>query len=188
MVARGVREGWRALCAGLLVWVASALPIAEVASGTSVDADRKQIVGWLERIRILPSNELVRAKLDTGAKTSSIHAEEIERFEREGQPWVRYTLVLKETRTRVHRVRGESPVVRRVFIKEHETRPDARPVVELEFCLDGLRHRAQFSLVDRSAFFYSVLLGRDFLAGSYIVDPDATFLTGAPCDPETEAP
>lgn len=188
MASRGVREEWRALCAGLLAWVASALPIAALASEADAEADRKQIVGWVERLRLLPSNTLVRAKLDTGAKTSSIHAEDIERFEWEGKRWVRYTLVLKETRTKVHRVPGESPVVRRVYIKEHESRPDARPVVELDFCLDGHRHRAQFSLVDRSAFLYSILLGRDFLAGSFVVDPDATFLTGASCDPEIEAP
>ncbi|MEZ4331559.1 MAG: RimK/LysX family protein [Myxococcota bacterium] len=188
MASRGVREEWRALCAGLLAWLASALPIAALASQADAEADRKQIAGWVERLRILPSNALVRAKLDTGAKTSSIHAEDIERFEREGRTWVRYTLVLKETRTKVHRVPGESLVVRKVYIKEHESRPDARPVVELDFCMDGRRHRAQFSLADRSAFLYSILLGRDFLAGSFVVDPDATFLTGASCDPETEAP
>lgn len=188
MAARGVREGWRAFCAGLLAWLASALPTAASASDTQSQEARKQIVGWLERVRILPADILVRAKLDTGAKTSSVHAEDIERFEREGGKWVRYTLVLKETRTKVHRVPGESPIVRRVYIKEHESRPDHRPVIELDFCLDGERHRAQFSLVDRSVFLYSVLLGRDFLAGSYVVDPDATFLTGEPCDPETEAP
>ena len=82
----------------------------------------------------------------------------------------------------------ESPLVRKVYIKDHQSQSDARPVVELEFCMDGRRHSAHFSLVDRGSFLYSVLLGRDFLAGSFVVDPEATFLTGASCGPETESP
>ena len=54
--------------------------------------------------------------------------------------------------------------------------------------MDGRRHNARFSLVDRGAFLYSILLGREFLAGSYVVDTEVTFLTGASCGPETEAP
>ncbi len=156
------------------------------------DEESKQIAGWVERITMLPGEEIALAKLDTGAKTSSIHAEDIERFEREGEVWVRYTLVLKESKSRVHRLPRESRVVRKVYIKDHENRPDARPVVELEFCMDGRRRHARFSLVDRSAFLYSVLLGREFLAGAFVVDPDVTFLIGASCElrsePERRAP
>lgn len=185
------RQGWigrLALGAGLLLWIASASPAVAKSKGTTADDQIKQIAGWVERITLLPSRMLAVAKLDTGAKTSSIHAEDIERFEREGRAWVRYTLVLKESKTKTVRVATESPLVRKVYIKDHQSQPDARPVVELEFCMDGRRHSAHFSLVDRSAFLYSVLLGRDFLAGSFVVDPEATFLTGASCGPETEAP
>lgn len=146
------------------------------------EVEGKRIAGWVERITMLPGEEVVLAKLDTGAKTSSIHAEGIERFEREGEAWVRYTLVLKESKTRSHRLPRESRVVRKVYIKDHENRPDARPVVELEFCMDGRRRHARFSLVDRSAFLYSVLLGREFLAGAFVVDPEVTFLTGESCE------
>lgn len=185
--------GWLALCAGLLAAGGVFAPVTFArAKGTNAGEETKQIAGWVERVTLLPGFEIALAKLDTGAKTSSIHAEDLERFEREGEAWVRYTLVLKESKTDVHRLRYESPVVRKVYIKDHEARPDARPVVELEFCMDGRRHAALFSLVDRSAFLYSVLLGREFLAGSFVVDPDATFLTGAACEssrgPERRAP
>jgi len=166
----------------------SADPAAARSKGAEAGDAGKQIAGWVERVTLLPERTIVLAKLDTGAKTSSIHAEDIERFEREGQAWVRYTLVLKESKTAVHRVPRESAIVRKVYIKDHDKQSDARPVIELEFCMDGRRHSARFSLVDRGAFLYSILLGREFLAGSYVVDPDATFLTGAACGPETEAP
>jgi hypothetical protein len=182
--------GWLALCAWLLTTGSSLAtsPAAAKSKGTKAGQESKQIAGWVERIALLPGNELALAKLDTGAKTSSIHAEDIEHFEREGEDWVRYTLVLKESKTAVHRLPRESRVVRKVYVKDHEQRPDPRPVVELEFCMDGRRHSARFSLVDRSAFLYSVLLGREFLAGSFVVDPEVTFVTGASCRPERQAP
>lgn len=186
-------KAWRmrlAVAAGLLLlctFPSRAWAKAGGVETAAADGD-KRIAGWIERIVMLPSKTVTLAKLDTGAKTSSIHAEDIERFERRGRRWVRYTLVLKESKTRVHRIARESPLVRRVYIKDHESEPDARPVVDLEFCMDGRRHAAHFSLVDRSAFLYSVLLGREFLAGSFVVDPEVTFMTGAACAPESDAP
>lgn len=185
------RQGWRewlALWSGLLMLGLPSPASADRSKGTQAGDESKQIVGWVERIRMLPEKTLALAKLDTGAKTSSIYAEEIVRFERGGRDWVRYTLVLKESKTLTHRVPRESPVVRKVHIKDHDYQPDARPVVELEFCMDGRRHGARFSLVDRGAFLYSVLLGREFLAGSFLVDPEATFLIGAACGPKSKAP
>lgn len=204
MGARQGRRAWLALGAGLLMIgpnasasdgpsssthaprPAAAAPVG--AKGKKSDDVDKQIAGWVERVRIQPENVVALAKLDTGAKTSSIFAADIETFERGGQDWVRYTLVVKESSRTTHRLSRESPVVRNVLIKDHERGADARPVVELELCMDGRRHRARFSLVDRGAFLYSVLLGREFLAGSYVVDPELTFLTGADCGPESEAP
>ncbi len=176
--------GWLTRCAGLLT-AGSMIASVAVAKAKESEAgeEGKQIAGWVERIVMLPGREIALAKLDTGAKTSSIHAEDLERFEREGEAWVRYTLVLKESKNEVHRLARESRVVRKIYVKDHETRPDPRPVVELEFCMDGRRHSARFSLVDRSAFLYSVLLGREFLAGSFVVDPEVTFQTGASCEP-----
>ncbi len=141
----------------------------------------KMIGGWVEKVVMLPSGVRVSAKLDTGARTSSIHAEEIERFEKAGERWVRFTLVLEDENDEVHRIPMETPIHRRVRIKQHDEAPEARPVVELELCMAGQLRRVQFSLVDRSAFLYPVLLGRRFLAGSFVVDPDETFLTRADC-------
>lgn len=193
MTARWGSRRWLAAGAGLLVVGLSSLFFvgparAERPQGAKTREAGKQIAGWVERITLLPSRTIALAKLDTGAKTSSIYAEDIERFVRGGRAYVRYTLVVKESKTAVHRLERESPVVRKVYIKDHDKQSDARPVVELEFCMDGRRHSARFSLVDRGAFLYSVLLGREFLAGSYVVDPETTFLTGASCGPETEAP
>lgn len=159
------------------------------AAAKADEPDGKRIVGWVERVLVMPGAHPVNAKLDTGANTSSIHAESIERFERDGDRWVRFELVLKIRdggEDRVERVPHEAPLYRRVRIKDHDEPANARPVVELDFCMDGARHRAQFSLADRGGFIYPVLLGRRFLAGAYVIDPDETFESTPSCGAESK--
>lgn len=171
-------SGW---VRALLSLLAMVLAVPAAASDSAPDPAGKMIGGWVEKVVVLPSQIRVSAKLDTGARTSSIHAEKIERFEKEGERWVRFALVLEDEDDEIHRVPMEAPIHRRVRIKQHDDAPEARPVVELELCMAGQVRRAQFSLVDRGVFLYPVLLGRRFLAGSFVVDPDETFLTRSEC-------
>lgn len=165
----------------LLLGLATAPPLPLAWADDAPRRPSKRIVGWVERVTMLPSRVPVYAKLDTGAKTSSIHAEEIERFEKDGDEWVRFTLVLEDPDDVVHRERLERPLFRDVRIKDHDDHADRRPVVELEFCLDGRSARAQFSLADRSSFLYPVLLGRRFLKGRFVIDPAETFEASKDC-------
>lgn len=144
--------------------------------------DTKVVAGWLEKVHFAAvRGHQVTAKLDSGARTSSINARDIEDFDRDGQPWVRFELVLEDEDGQVETVPVERPLVRRVRIKEHDGQHGRRAVVELTFCFVGRWHRAQFSLVDRTEFNYPVLLGRRFLAGIALIDPEAAFLTDADC-------
>lgn len=140
-------------------------------------ADRL-VLGWVEWVAIESAGFGMEAKLDTGALTSSLHATDIQRFQRDNQEWVRFV---------VHDGEGdraktlERPLVRNVRIKRHGASSQERPVVTLDFCLAGQMHAAQFSLVDRGHFNYPVLLGRRFLAEVAVVDAGAKHLTGAVC-------
>lgn len=136
--------------------------------------------GWLERIVVEEQGKVVKAKLDTGAKTSSIHATQIEEFERDGEPWVRFVLG-DDPDGDSEPVTVEKPVVRRIRIKDHDSPSSRRQTVELEICMAGVRHRAQFTLADRSNFLYPILLGRRFLAGVAVVDPAKKYLTRPEC-------
>ena len=147
----------------------------------------KVIAGWVEKISLPESGAsskavTVKAKLDTGAETSSIHAEDIQTFTRDGKTWVDFTLVLKDSQGKVHRVAQKKPRKKRVKIKKHDGVHDRRSIVELDICFDGRIHSALFSLADRSEFIYPVLLGRKFLKGIAIVDSQESFLTQAHCD------
>lgn len=82
-----------------------------------VSPDPVQIYGWREDVIIGGMKEKLLAKLDTGALTSSIHAEKQELFERDGKKWVRFTVA--DTRgEKPLRVRLEAPLVRIARIKE----------------------------------------------------------------------
>ncbi|RLA05378.1 MAG: hypothetical protein DRQ54_08180 [Gammaproteobacteria bacterium] len=155
-------------------------------SWSSLAADEKPlsgtvIAGWLERVTFPGHDFQIRAKLDTGAKTSSIHAIDITEFTRDGERWVSYTLPLEDIRHRLHKLIMENPIKRNVLIKNHDGNHDNRPIVTLEFCFNGQLHQADFSLTDRSQFHYPMLLGRRFLGGTAMVDASRTFTTQGKC-------
>lgn len=139
-------------------------------------------MGWLESIFVKPWNRRLTAKLDTGAKTSSLHADKIEHFNRDGEPWVRFTLEDIEDR-RQDPVRVEKPLVRTAYIKSHQRQSSKRDVVMMNICKNGRDYEAEFNLVDRSNFNYPVLLGRAFLKDVALVDANATFLFRGEDDP-----
>lgn len=134
--------------------------------------DAKLIMGWLETIYLQPANLKVTAKLDTGAKTSSVHASKIEHFVKSGSPWVR---LLFSPDKDSESVKIERPLIRTAIIKERLAGSSKRDVVTLTFCKNGKNYETEFTLNDRSNFNYPVLLGRSFLAGIALVDSSSTF-------------
>lgn len=143
----------------------------------------KVIAGWVEKVTVSDlRDEPIKAKLDSGANTSSIHAIDVERFEQDGDDWVRFTFVDKDGAKK----ELERPMVRGVKIKDLGGGADRRPVVELDMCFDGRIHKTQFTLSDRSGFNYRILLGRRFMKGVAVIDPDETYLTKEHCRNTTD--
>ncbi len=133
------------------------------------------IAGWLETVVLSPWQIKLKAKLDSGAKTSSIHADNIERFKRDGKAWVRFDLPGKDHRKSVSQT-IEVPLLREVLIKRHRLPSVTRSVVELSFCINAHFYTTQFTLADRGNFNYPVLLGRRFLQNNILIDPAETFI------------
>jgi len=165
------------LVQGLCIALLLATPPAY---GSSRDPG-KVIAGWVEKITLGEPPIFLKAKLDTGAKTSSIHAINVEPFVREGERWVKFDLLLRDVDDKQHTLHLEKPRSRRVRIKNNDGEHDPRAVVELEICFDGRKHVTEFTLADRSEYIYDALLGREFLQGIAVVDPESTFLTQANC-------
>jgi hypothetical protein len=148
----------------------------------SVRAPR-MVLGWLETTQLMNSGLRIKTKLDVGAKTSSMQATNIEHFEKDGKPWVRFDFTDEDVFTEKEQtLRLEGPLVREVVIKRHGASNVTRPVVAQEFCLYNQMYRAEFSLTDRDKFNYAILLGRSFLSQVALIDPAETFLSRPACE------
>ena len=137
----------------------------------------KQVAGWVENVSIFPGNLKVKAKLDTGARNSSLNAAHFDAFERGGEKWVRFNLKNWKGRT----VSFEAKVLRMATIKQHDAQSLIRPVIQLGICLGSVYKEVEVNLEDRSKFNYQLLIGRSFLKKSFLVDSSATFTLQPSC-------
>jgi len=133
------------------------------------------VVGAVEYIVLDPPNLKLKARMDTGATTSSLDARNIREFERDGKAWVKFEIVDRVTESTY---KLERPVVRTVRIKG--TDGTQRPVIKLRVRLDHIDQFTEFSLSDRSQFLYPVLIGRSFLRDQAVVDVSRSLTLKAP--------
>lgn len=147
----------------------------------SLSAQALQDIGWVEEGFLLPGNVSIKIKMDTGARTSSLDAKEIERFQRNGKEWVRFKVELIDSATG-HKVVSdfERPVLRNVKLRGAGG-VDHRPVVQMSICIGSRRYDEQFSLRNRSKMLYPMLLGRRTLAHLGAVDVSRTFTQKPRC-------
>jgi hypothetical protein len=143
----------------------------------ALSAEGKAVVGWLEKVRIYPGNLVIHAKLDTGARNSSLNASHVTVFERDGEQWVRFDVTSRYGKT----VTIERKVERVVKIKRHGAKPNKRFAIRLGVCLGDSYKEVEVNLSDRSGFLYQMLIGRSLLTGSYVVDPSAKYTTKPNC-------
>ena len=137
-----------------------------------------QILGWVENAYLIEPDFELKAKLDTGALTSSLDARIIKRFRQYGKRWVRFAVRNPETGEETVLVRERK---RTIGIVQHEGDNDIRPTVMVEVCIAGIERKIEVSLVDRSKFTYPLLLGRRTLEHIAIVHPGETFMADADC-------
>ena len=165
----------------ILLWGSLAL-FWFVMSSCSSDlflAPPKQPIGWIEKVSFPEFDAVLDAKLDTGADTSSLHADSIQvLIGSKGENVVEF---------RVEDHNGEYqilqlPLSRRAKIKTKGGYLQVRPVVTLGVCVGAGFEEVEFTLVDRSHFDYPVLIGRNFLAGKFLVDSSRSFTFPPACD------
>ncbi|MBT0586465.1 ATP-dependent zinc protease family protein [Alteromonas oceanisediminis] len=136
----------------------------------------KHLVGALE-LCDLPdlSIEGLNIRVDTGAATSSLHVDNIDEIERDGQMWVSFDI-----HPNIHNVdeivRREAKVSDIRKIKSSTATRERRYVIETPIVLAGMTWEIQLTLTDRSEMTYLMLLGREAMAGRLIVDPEHEFL------------
>ena len=133
-------------------------------------------VGWREWVG-LPSLGIsrIKAKVDTGARSSSLHATDLEEFEKGGKPWIRFT-VLPVQKSDQGMVRVQAPVADRRAVRPSTGRPEVRPVVQVEVQVGDLRFPCEVTLARRDQMGFRMLLGRTALRRRFLVDPGRSYL------------
>ncbi|WP_085920451.1 retropepsin-like aspartic peptidase RloA3 [Halomonas sp. CSM-2] len=152
----------------------------------SATASEKSTYGWVETATFEPWGTEVKVKLDTGALTSSMQAEEIETFERDGVDWVRFTVEIEDEETDEVVSRSFERAVFRNLLVTGAGGEDHRSVVLMTICMGQTLHEEQFSLEDRDDMNYPVLLGRRTIQSLGEVDVTQTFLHDPNCDKDSQ--
>ena len=165
------------LCAALL-WLITACSVSDdkvlVPGIIPNETKEKQIIkvmpsnviGAVERIYLPPIKAPFLSRIDTGATTSSIDAEDVRDFERDGARWLTFTVVNRESG---EKYTFEKPLVKRVRIKRIGEQ-ERRPIVEMDVKMGGETFKAESTIAERGNFEYQVLVGRNILSGRAIVD------------------
>ena len=125
----------------------------------------------------------LRAKIDTGASTSSLHATDIEPFERDGEKWVRFTAHLGSVVQLRHR-RCEALLVTMKTIKSSNGHAQVRYVISTTLALGDRVWRVEFTLACRKAMRYRLLLGsKALIDGHLVVSPGVKYVQDKPVFP-----
>ncbi len=119
----------------------------------------------------------IKARVDSGAKTSAIHATNIQPFHKDGDLWVTFD---------VHPIQGsrkilahcQAPVVDRRTVKSSSGTSERRYVIKTQLEIADEVFEIEMSLTNRDSMGYRMLLGREAMAGRMIVDPDSSFVLG----------
>lgn len=141
-------------------------------------AAARPIVGWREWVA-LPDLGVARikAKVDTGARSSSLHAWDVVEEERDGRLFVRF-VVHPAQRDADVRVEAAAPLVDRREVRSSNGVAELRPVVRTAVVLAGQTFPIELTLTRRDEMGFRMLLGRSALRRRFVVDPGRSFLGG----------
>ena len=141
--------------------------------------DDRLVLGWREWISLpdLGIDEL-KAKIDTGARTSALHATNLRSFRKKGKPWARFDVQPMQGKSSVV-VRCEAPVRDHREIRNSSGLVDMRVVIETTLLIGERDWPIEVTLTNRRDMRFRMLLGRTALSGNALVDPRRSFLAGS---------
>ena len=145
--------------------------------------DGKMVIGEAEWVHLPRQKMKLRARIDTGATTTSIDAREIRVQGRDGKKWVIFDLV---DRKNDEKITLEKPLIRIAEIKRHGVEEQERPVVKLRLKIGEVEKYVEVSLTDRSKYDYPVLIGRNFLEGEFVVDVSRSYVAGGKAEEKSD--
>jgi len=137
-------------------------------------------LGWRERLALPQLGiDRLKAKLDTGARSSSLHVDTLEPFERDGATWLRFSMTVGR-RHHPRTVQCEAPALGRRVVTDTGGHGTERWFVRTDVLLAGERYPIEVSLTDRRHMLFPMLLGRSALLGRFAVDPSLSYTQPRP--------
>ena len=136
----------------------------------------KPVLGWREWL-CFPGLGIdrIKAKVDTGARTSCLHAFFVEPFDHHGEAWVRFGIHPRQGDTD-EAVYCEAPLTDRRTVRDSGGHEELRYVIEAEVLIGTDRRCIEITLTDRDSMKFRALLGRTAIRGHYVVDPGRSYV------------
>ncbi len=151
-------------------------------SGKSCD-----IIGWREWVALPEFGvQAIKAKIDTGARSSALHAFDLERFDQGGQTRVRFQAHPLQRDDR-HIVMVEAALLEDRMVRNSGGQSELRPVVITTLQVGGNTWPIELTLTNRDEMGFRLLLGRQALRRRYWVDPGHSYRQPLPPDPLASA-
>ena len=136
------------------------------------------VIGWREWVGFpdlgIPQ---IKAKVDTGARTSSLHAFLVEPFERDGVPWVRFDIHPSQKNSS-EVLSCMAPVLDERVVRDSGGHEELRYVIATTISIGDRVHKVEVTLTDRDTMKFRFLLGRTAIRGQYLVDSGRSYLRG----------
>lgn len=121
----------------------------------------------------------IKARVDSGAKTSALHAVNIAPFQKNDENWVKFDInpIQNNTRTVIH---CQAPLVDKRIVKSSSGFREQRYVIKSEIQVGDIHWEAELTLTNRDSMGFRMLLGREAMSGRLLVDPERKYLLGQP--------
>lgn len=139
---------------------------------------QKPIIGWREWLALPQLGILaIKAKIDTGARTSALHTFSLNAFSANGQEMVRFGIHPLQKRDDVE-VFCEAPVIERRHVKDSGGHVEKRYVIRTTIALKGELWQIDISLTNRDSMLFRMLLGRTAVEKRFLIDPGQSYTAG----------
>lgn len=138
------------------------------------------VLGWREWVALPELGiNLIECKVDTGARTSALHAFYVEPFDKDGVQCIRFGLHPNrdDTETEIH---CEAEVLESRIVSDSGGHKEERFVISTDIIIGKLKWPIEITLTNRDTMRFRMLLGRTAMADNFIVDPGAFRLSGKP--------